>query len=47
MDLSQLKLEVDALKALLDDPQEGLATWSMFVGQRWKAIADMWTGEKE
>lgn len=41
-DLSLLKEKVDKLKALLEDPQEGLLTWSMFMCENWKAISEMW-----
>lgn len=40
----QLKPHVDRLHTLLQDPQIGLATWSIFVDENWKAIADLWYG---
>ena len=36
---------VKNLDALLDDRQEGLATWSLMVGNQWLAIAQMWNAE--
>lgn len=45
--LEKLKIEVDKLHALLADPEPGLATWNMFVGETWKKIAvDLWEGPK-
>lgn len=42
--LPELKVEVDRLHALLADPEPGLITWNMFVGETWKRIAELWSG---
>lgn len=38
----KLSEHVRKLHMLLQDQHPGLATWTMFVGETWKAIADMW-----
>lgn len=43
--LDALKRDVDRLHALLADPQMGLMTWNMMVGETWKRIAAAWTKE--
>lgn len=45
--MQQLKFHVDRLHDLLSDMEPGLATWSMFVAQDWKAIAELWDGKSE
>lgn len=45
--LEKLKTEVEMLNRLLQHPEEGLFSWSMMVGQRWKAIAELWDGPKK
>jgi hypothetical protein len=37
-----LKDHVDKLHALLAEPEPGLMTWSMFLGEHWKAVVGLW-----
>jgi hypothetical protein len=43
---SKLQEHADKLSALLKNREMGRASWTMFVGEHWKAIADMWTSQK-
>jgi len=43
-DFDKLHEEVKKLDALLKDRQEGLSSWCLLVGERWRAIADLWSG---
>lgn len=45
-DLDKLHEHVGKLDALLRDREPGLSTWSIFVGEEWKAIAEMWNPER-
>jgi hypothetical protein len=38
----KLRDHVNNLASLLIAPEPGLHTWCLFVGQEWKAIAEMW-----
>ena len=40
--LEKLKVQVGLLNSLLCDPHPGLMSWNMAVGERWKAIAELW-----
>ncbi len=40
--LEELKIEVDKLKHLLDDPQPGLASWCMLYGECMTNINNFW-----
>jgi hypothetical protein len=42
--LDELRVLVNRLKYLLDDPQPGLATWAQFYGETMQAISDKWNG---
>ena len=38
----QLAKDVNDLAALLKEPQQGLGTWHLSVGEKWKAIVEAW-----
>lgn len=44
--LMKLKEDVDCLHMLLKEPEEGLATWCIAVGNRWKGIAELYYGDE-
>jgi len=39
--MTQLKIEIEQLKRLLDDPQPGLVTWMTMMSNRMKAVRDL------
>lgn len=43
--LAELKVHVDRLKHLLDDPQPGLITWCTMFGRTIESIANWWNKE--
>ena len=44
--LKELKNIVKRLSALLDDPQTGLASWNMMLGERLQEICDFYYNGK-
>lgn len=40
----EMKNKVNKLKVLMDDPQPGLISWHMMVGECMKYISDTWQG---
>ncbi len=40
--LNNLREQVTALKALLDDPHPGLSTWRLMVAEHLKTISEFW-----
>lgn len=40
--LRKLTSAVNRLNALLQDPQPGLSSWCLMVGEAWKEISDLW-----
>lgn len=43
--LAELKVHVDRLKHLLDDPQPGLVTWCLMFGKTIQSITNWWSKE--
>jgi len=43
--IDELHRHVNALDALLSDPQPGLASWCQMYGKRMQAISDFWTSK--
>lgn len=43
--LEELRANVGRLKALLDDPHPGLATWCECYGRAMQAVSDFWAGK--
>lgn len=41
--LDHLKVLVNRLKALLDDPQPGMASWVQMYGETMSQIVDFWS----
>ena len=46
-DFDKLHHHVKALNELLEDRQEGLATWNLMAGGHWKDIVDLWTDQED
>ena len=44
---SKLQEHADKLSYLLKNREMGRASWTMFVGEHWKAIADMWSNQRD
>lgn len=40
--VADLRLHVGRLYGLLSEPQLGLSSWSVMMGQEWRWIADAW-----
>jgi hypothetical protein len=45
-DFDELHHHVEALNALLEDRNEGTATWCLMAGGHWKDIADLWIEQR-
>lgn len=41
-DFKKLHEHTKKLNDLLEKPEPGISSWCMFVGEHWKAIAEMW-----
>lgn len=46
IDLNELKIEVEKLSHLLQNPEPGLSTWHRFVGTRLESIAALYKSAK-
>ena len=46
MRLEKLRTEIGKIKALLDDPQEGLMSWNMALGDRMTSLIKEWRGTR-
>ena len=46
MTLEELQERIQKIKALLDDPQPGLFTWSWMLGKQMTEISELWMGDK-
>ncbi len=46
MRLERLSTEIGKIKALLDDPQEGLMSWNMELADRMNSLVREWQGTR-
>lgn len=47
MRIEKLRTEIDKIKSLLDDPQEGLMSWNMALSDRMTALIKEWRGPRK